>query len=315
MEHTNEHDETEKEETPKRSKRKTGIMVAGVVLIIVLILAIGIGWLYTGQLNDTKSKVFSNVPLPAAVVNTYLIPMTDVLHRYDIAKQVLGEDEADSQKNELYTQILERLIADAQSKAQANKINIAVTDAEVEEHYQKLVTQLTGGDVAQFEAAVKENYKLSLDEFKEEVIRPDLLQTKLQSWFNAQPDLSKDVYTKTDEIMQKINSGSDFGELAKTYSDDENSKDLQGDAGTILIADMLPEFQVALKDAKTGDIKQITSRYGQHIVKVAERDSSEGEDKVKLHLQQIFVEQTGFTDWYTEAIAKFKVYHLVKFPA
>ncbi|MCC7356477.1 MAG: hypothetical protein IT410_02580, partial [Candidatus Doudnabacteria bacterium] len=122
MEHTNEHDETEKEETPKRSKRKTGIMVAGVVLIIVLILAIGIGWLYTGQLNDTKSKVFSNVPLPAAVVNTYLIPMTDVLHRYDIAKQVLGEDEADSQKNELYTQILERLIADAQSKAQANKI-------------------------------------------------------------------------------------------------------------------------------------------------------------------------------------------------
>lgn len=315
MEHTNEHDEVEHEERPKKSRRKVGIMIGGIVLIIVLILAIGIGWLYTGPINDTKIKVFTAVPLPAAVVNTQLVSMTDVIHRFDIAKQVLGDEEATTRKNELYTQILERLIADAQSKAQANQVDIAVTDAEVEEHYQKLVTQLTGGDVAQFEVAVKENYKLSLDEFKQEVIRPDLLQTKLQSWFNSQADLNKEVYAKADEIMQKINSGSDFGELAKTYSDDESSKDLQGDAGTILIEDMLPEFQVALKDAKTGDIKQITSRYGQHIVKVTERDSSEGEDKVKLHLQQIFLEQTGFTDWYTDAITKFKVYHLVKFPA
>ncbi len=316
MEHTKEHHEEEDvEETPKKSGRTKWIIGGGVILIVVLILAIGIGWLYTGQLDENKSKVFAQIPLPAAMVSTHIVSMKDVVHRYDIAKEVLGNDEAESQRSELHKQILDRLIADAQSEAQADKLNVEVTDTEIEEHYQKLVTQLTGGDVAQFEAAVKENYKLNLDEFKQEVIRPDLLQTKLQSWFNSQRDLSPEIFTKTDEVMKKISSGENFGTLAKTYSDDETSKDLEGDAGTILIADMLPEFQVALKDAKSGDVKQITSRYGQHIVKVTDRDVSEGEDKAKLHLQQIFVEQTGFTAWYNDAVAKFKVQYLIKFDA
>ncbi len=311
MEHTHEQDETEQQDTPTKSARRKWIVIAGIIGIIILIIVIPLAWLYTGTINEAKAKVFAKVPLPAAAVGTQLVTMQDVLHRYDIAKEVLGAEAAESQRSELHGQILDRLIADAQGETEASKLGIRVTDTEVEDQYQKLIAQLTGGDAAQFEAAVKENYKLSLDEFKQEVIRPDLLQTKLQTWFNNQRDLNGEAYGTADEIKQKLNSGENFGQLAKQYSDDETSKNLEGDAGTISISDMLPEFQAVLRDAKSGDVQQITSRYGQHIVKVIDRDDSEGADKAKLHVQQIFLQQDGFTEWYDAEVAKLKIYRFI----
>ena len=141
------------------------------------------------------------------------------------------------------------------------------------------------------------------------------MQSKMQLWFNEQKDLNSEVFKKTDEIQSKLASGEAFGSLALAYSDDEGTKNLEGDAGTIAISDMLPEFQAVLKTAKTGDVKQAGSRYGQHIIKVIDRDVSEGEDNAKLHVQQIFIKQDGFAKWYDEQIKAIKVFNFLKFEA
>jgi hypothetical protein len=296
-----------------KSKRKVIWLITGLVAIVVLAIIIFLAWLYTGQLNDLKTNVFKRIPLPAVAVDTSLIPAQDIFRRFQVAEDVLGPEQASARKTELQNQILERLIADAQAEIQARKLKISISEPEVTDQYNRLVEQLAGGSESEFETAVKENYRLSLDEFKSEIIRPDIMQSKMQIWFNEQKDLNTDIFKKTDEIQSKLSNGEAFGELAKQYSDDEGTKNLEGDAGTIAISDMLPEFQEVLKTAKTGDVKQATSRYGQHIIKVIDRDVSEGEDNAKLHVQQIFIKQDGFAKWYDEQIKTIKVYNFLKF--
>jgi hypothetical protein len=293
--------------------RKPKWFAIGIAALIIVAIGVFLAWLYTGQLNEAKAKVFANVPLPAAIVQYKFIPASNIFKRFKIAEEVLGAEQASSRKSELQGQILERLVSDAQTEAQAEQLKLSVSNSEVEDQYDRLVLQLAGGDKGEFETAVKENYRLSVDEFKKEVIRPDILQNKLQVWFNSQKDLNTDIYKKTDEILSKVNNKENFGALAKQYSDDEGTKNLEGDAGTIPVKDMLPEFQVTLKDAKTDDVRQVTSRYGQHIIKVIDRDASEGEDNTKLHVQQIFVKQEGFADWYENQLKKIKVLRLIKF--
>ncbi|MEK7161092.1 MAG: hypothetical protein AAB729_00160 [Patescibacteria group bacterium] len=57
----------------KRASIKT-IKIAGLVVIITVgILGLFAIWLYTGQLTESKIKIFTKLPLPIASVNGRLI--------------------------------------------------------------------------------------------------------------------------------------------------------------------------------------------------------------------------------------------------
>ena len=302
--------ESTNEQTTHKT-RKTGWIITISLASLLLLVIIFLVWLYTGSFNQTKASVFKAVPLPAAAVESSFIPYQEVAKRLNSAEQAMGKDDFNKNIVSYQNQIFERLIADKQTRSQAKNAKISVTKQEVDEQYLRLVNQLTDGDQAKFETTIKDNYRLTLEEFKSEVVEPDLIQTKLQVWFNQQKNLNNETFSTSDIILKKLNAGEKFEELAKTYSNDETSKNLGGDAGTIALKDMLPEFQSALKDAKTGETKQISSRYGQHIVKVLEKDGDG--DNTKIHLQQIFLKQDGFNAWYTTEIKNIKVFRFIKF--
>ncbi|MGV3547110.1 MAG: peptidylprolyl isomerase [Pedobacter sp.] len=76
-----------------------------------------------------------------------------------------------------------------------------------------------------------------------------------------------------DSLKSLAQGGSNFAELAKKYSVD-GSKDQGGDLGTFARGAMVPEFENAAFNAKTGDIKVVKSQFGIHVIKVEKQVGS-----------------------------------------
>lgn len=80
------------------------------------------------------------------------------------------------------------------------------------------------------------------------------------------------VENLADTLHDRLLKGADFGELAKEYSVDEESRKMGGELGWYPVAQMTPEFKEGVKDLKIGEIsKPIKSQFGIHILKVSDR--------------------------------------------
>nr|WP_294791798.1 peptidylprolyl isomerase [uncultured Mucilaginibacter sp.] len=84
-----------------------------------------------------------------------------------------------------------------------------------------------------------------------------------------------DGLKKADSLKNLIQGGKSFADMAKTYSLDQQSAAKGGDLGTFARGAMVPDFEEAAFNAKTGDYKIITSQYGVHLIYiVAQKGSS-----------------------------------------
>jgi peptidyl-prolyl cis-trans isomerase SurA len=80
------------------------------------------------------------------------------------------------------------------------------------------------------------------------------------------------VQDLADTLYHRLLNGEDFGELAKEYSADEESRKMGGELGWYPVDQMTPEFKEGVKDLKLGEIsKPIRSQFGIHILKVLDR--------------------------------------------
>jgi peptidyl-prolyl cis-trans isomerase SurA len=86
------------------------------------------------------------------------------------------------------------------------------------------------------------------------------------------PEDSLRVEELADSLYHQLLEGSDFGEMAKKFSADEESKKLGGELDWYPITSMIPGFKEWVKDKKIGEISPpIKSQYGIHILKVLDR--------------------------------------------
>lgn len=76
-----------------------------------------------------------------------------------------------------------------------------------------------------------------------------------------------------DSLKGLIQKGGNFAQLAQTYSVD-GSKDKGGELGTFARGAMVPEFENAVFDGKTGDIKVVKSQFGVHVIKIEKQIGS-----------------------------------------
>jgi len=77
-------------------------------------------------------------------------------------------------------------------------------------------------------------------------------------------------------LRARVLSGESFEELAKKYSDDEETKSLGGDLGAVNLEQLDADFASVLKTLQTGDISQphrvtLKSSYGYQLVRVRKR--------------------------------------------
>lgn len=86
------------------------------------------------------------------------------------------------------------------------------------------------------------------------------------------------AYKEAQDIIKKLKKKEDFAELAKKYSDDEDSASNGGDLGYFQPSTMVEEFANAVKELKVDEYTKepVKSKFGYHIIlKTGEKDKPE----------------------------------------
>ncbi len=286
-------------------------IIGGVIGLIVIIIGGGLAWLYTGEIAGAKEKVFKSLPLPAAIVDMTFVSAQEALTRIELAKQLTEAQGAGGTIDT--TQTYDQLIETKKLSSIVSSRNLSVSSEAIEEEYKNIVKQYAGGDEEKFKTELEATYKMSPEKFKAEVIKQELEQSELALWYSKQQDLNKDAYATANDLKGKLDSGQSFDEVAKVYTQDEATKDFAGDSGLIAYDDLLPEFRSELNDVKVGDIKLVPSRYGIHILKILAFNSDGENGARQIHLQQVFVKQTGYAEWLENETNNVRVLKLLKF--
>jgi peptidyl-prolyl cis-trans isomerase SurA len=88
-------------------------------------------------------------------------------------------------------------------------------------------------------------------------------------------------YNKALEIKKRALAGEDFGSLAALYSEEPMVQTSKGDLGYFTAMQMVYPFENAAYSGKPGDIVgPVRTRFGYHILKIADRKPARGEVEV-----------------------------------
>ena len=100
---------------------------------------------------------------------------------------------------------------------------------------------------------------------------------------------------KIDKIIEELNKGADFKELAKNQSDDESSRETGGDLNYIYKGIFDASFDEAVEKLNPGEISEkIKTRFGFHVIQLIEKKPSELAtfDEMKTGIQKhLFLEE------------------------
>lgn len=162
-----------------------------------------------------------------------------------------------------------------------------------QQDYQDYLEQLANDDISEqhIRGVVRADlYRQELlADFEQEVSRN-------QEQVRARHILVEDEAT-AQEVLDKLEAGESFEDLAAEYSIDESNKDQGGDLGWFSRGRMVEPFEQAAFDAEVGEIVgPVETSFGFHIIEVL------GHEERQLNEQeyQQAVEQ-AFQEWLTEA--------------
>lgn len=210
------------------------------------------------------------------------------------------------------TTALDSLVTNKIVELEAKKLDIKVTDKEIEEEY-KTYTESYGGEDALLKGLEEfnmtkediekdiENYLLTLkvmedyigitDEDVKAYFEENKESFNTEAQVEASHILVEDEAT-ANEVLEKLNAGEDFAELAHDYSTDTASAENGGELGYFSSGQMVEEFEKAAFAMEVGEVSKtpVKTEHGYHIIKVTDKkeaveadfESSKEEAREKL---------------------------------
>ncbi|MEK3980491.1 peptidylprolyl isomerase [Psychrobacillus sp. FSL K6-2836] len=228
---------------------------------------------------------------------------------------------------------LDTLITNKIFEMEAESEGLSVAEKEIQAELTKLIE--TYGGQEEYEAVLDAN------NIEEEALLEDitthLLQTKvLEKVINITDEElatyfeeNKTTYEQTEqveashilvadeatakEVINKLNEGSDFAELASEYSTDTSSSTDGGSLGYFGAGEMVEEFEKVAFEMEIDDISDpVESEYGFHIIKVTgKQDAKEAVfEDVKEDVYDNLLEmriQEEYSSWLTERYAEYDI--------
>jgi peptidyl-prolyl cis-trans isomerase SurA len=102
------------------------------------------------------------------------------------------------------------------------------------------------------------------------------------------------------EIKQRIETGADFAEQAKRYSQDGSAQQ-GGDLDWVSPGQTVPEFEETMNKLQPGEMAAVQTQFGWHLIKVLERRNTDVSDQQKRQQARIaigtFKSDEQFQDW------------------
>lgn len=290
----------------KLSFKDPKTIIYGVVAVLVLFLVVmGVG-IYTFSWDDGFTKAVSVVPYPAAIVNGRFILYRDYLEQLDVIKNydqsfkkvdfttasgkaILAQAKKDT---------MERLVEDALVSNEAVGLKVSLSSKDLDSKFDDLVK--SNGGTTSFTSVLKQYYKLTPNEFKEEIYRPRILEQMLSDKYASDESVNADAKQKAEDILAKIKGGADFAATAKQYSQDTSASN-GGDLGFFGKGKMVPEFEKAAFALKVGQVSDVVKTvYGYHIIKVTDINGDQ------IRASQILIKTKDFSTWLADAVKSAK---------
>lgn len=98
---------------------------------------------------------------------------------------------------------------------------------------------------------------------------------------DASPEDTLKAYNKILEIKRRLDAGEDFGTLAVSLSEDPSAKTNEGNLGYFTALQMVYPFEAAAYSTSVGTVSNpVRTRFGYHLVKVADKRKAIGEVEV-----------------------------------
>lgn len=198
---------------------------------------------------------------------------------------------AGSQEYQAFQQnALAYLVQRAQFDQQATKLDVVITDKEVEERLARVLTQYFGGNRKRYEQSLKQQGITDAqvrDELRATLVSEKIFEkvgdtatvtdAEIKVYYDAHPELYTQVPSRkvrhilveskalADDLYGQLQDGADFAALAKKHSTD-SSKDIGGEL-TIRKGETVPQFEKAAFALKVNEIsKPVKTRFGYHVI-------------------------------------------------
>lgn len=314
------------QETKRRLSKINIIIISVVSVVVILALAAGVIFGYYGYRFDF-SKTIATVdgsPIKQKAVDTYIEYLKNIDPTY-----VPEEDTEDYTALEI--NILDSLIVLEVLENYAGKNNVTITQEEIDASYKNIVDSyesekafeadladkkisksfLQGqiedqvlrdkifADITKDVAVTDEEARQYYDENRETLFKVEeqvqvshiLIKFDVAEGEEVTDEIKQQAYDEIMAVKDKIESGWDFAELAKTYSDDTATAEKGGDMGFITKGQTVEEFEKAAFALKVGEVSDIVeTTFGYHIIKLTDRQEeyiqefSEVDDSLKSYL-------------------------------
>ena len=286
---------------------RTVRIILTIVVIPALIVAFFSVTIYAGGMDNRLTRSFNKnfSFLPAAVVAGKFVFLGEVdkqSRMYENAVNFQSKDlVADSAAPR--AAILQTLIDQEIVRDLLGRKNNAVRPQELDDYYQHIA--------AQFETKnVFEIFGVSESEFKKTVVLPDLEEKKLRVAVYAEAVESKERQRAV-KIKQLIDDGLDFSEAVKSYSEDENSKYIDGDLGFKSEGQLGPWLAVPAFGLQASSTSAVTvSPEGYHIMRVMGRDLDASPQEIQV--QHIFIRGFDFEEYLDNQKKNYRIYTFLR---
>ena len=129
------------------------------------------------------------------------------------------------------------------------------------------------------DAEIENYYNAHKDDYKE--IEKRVLDYVL---FETKPTAAdtEAIFEQARDLVEELNDGGDFAQLARLYSQDDGTAQNGGDLGYFNRTAMVKPFADAAFSTPVGKIVgPVESRFGLHIIKVEDKRRQDGEEQVK----------------------------------
>ena len=272
------------------------------------------------QLDGVFSEDLYNRSLPSAYSKSN--------YRNSIARQLLLQQFSDGINSSSFVSEQEvkrviqlvkqkRDIAYAVIKAEEFKDAVTVTDEEITNYYQNFKNQFENPEQIQLAYIELSRKELAKDiQISDEQINK-YYQDNLSQYTQAErrkashilftfstdadTDEKNKVKAEAQGVLDKINQGADFSEMAKEYSKDPGSADSGGDLGFFGRGEMVPAFEESAFSLNPGEVSELVeSSFGYHIIKLSSIEGGESKplesvkDKIIEAIQIDQVENSYF---------------------
>ena len=217
--------------------------------------------------------------------------------------QHLPEEQIRQQMDALRERAKDQAIGAALLFAEAHRLDIVVSDAELAERMKQIVAQAGGEETflamlakqniprAEFEEQVRRgrrvdklvekvtagmpdptesDIKAHYDAHQAEYVKGEQAQAQhiLVSPANDSADAKLEAIGKINQLKEKLKGGADFGELAAGYSECPSGKQAGGSLGWFGRGAMVPEFDKAVFAMQDGEVSDIVeTQFGFHLIK------------------------------------------------